>query len=88
MRGFFFGSLEMTMTEVIDDSDSGLARLLTPSGPRCGLKRDAFDQASIEYRALVKAAFLFGCLTRAYTTSCYVSRVKNGWRSQNKAQLC
>jgi hypothetical protein len=53
VRGFFFGSLGMTMTEVIDDSDSGLARLLTPSGPRCGLECCAFNQACIEYRLLM-----------------------------------
>ena len=41
------------MTEVIDDSDSGLARLLTPSGPRCGLECCAFNQACIEYRLLM-----------------------------------
>ena len=31
------------------DSDSGLARLLTPSGPLCGLECYAFNQACLEY---------------------------------------
>lgn len=47
------------------DSDSGLARLLTPSGPRRGLKRFAFDQATIEYRVAEYGGPLFRCLTMA-----------------------
>jgi hypothetical protein len=60
------------------DSGSGLARPLTPSGPRCGLKRCAFDQAIIEYWAFVKAGLglkknsyvALGTATQNYLTLC------------------
>ena len=43
--GFFYGRLERLTLTGQSDSVVGETKILTPSGPRCGLKRVAFNQA-------------------------------------------
>jgi hypothetical protein len=43
--GFFYGRLERLTMTGHSDSFFGGTKILTPSGPRCGLKRAAFNQA-------------------------------------------
>jgi hypothetical protein len=43
--GFFYGRLERLTMTGHSDSVFGGTKILTPSGPRCGLKRVAFNQA-------------------------------------------
>ena len=43
--GFFYGCLERRTMSGHGDSVFGGTKILTPSGPHCGLKRAAFHQA-------------------------------------------